>query len=56
MARSATALRPTDHATRTWCTFDAERDELTVVRDGAGGISTVTISREQALAALPDVV
>lgn len=40
----------TVYPARTWCTFDAERDELTVVQDGVDGISVVTMPAEAALA------
>lgn len=44
---------PVEHPTRTWSTFDAERDEVTFVQDGQAGIRVVTVPREQVLAAVP---
>lgn len=43
----------TVYPARTWCTFDAERDELTVVQDGVDGILVVTMPAGEVLAGIP---
>lgn len=53
---NASPLKPTEHPTRTWCTYDGAREELTVVRDGAGGIAVVTIPLDAVVAAIQPAI